>query len=86
MAAKDDGERLREGDERIVDLALRASCKGTGKGKWSFGMGQNWDEKGYQGGKGGKDEGKNPWQTGSGKKGNKGQERSGKGETKAYWT
>ena len=44
-AAKDDGELLREeGDQRIVDLALRAVYKGTGKGKWSVGKGQSWNE------------------------------------------
>ena len=33
MAAKDDGERLREeGDQGIVDLALQAVYQGTGKG------------------------------------------------------
>ena len=46
-------------------------------------------KKGYQGGKGGKDADqgrKNPWQKGSGKKGNRGHEKSGKGETCACWT
>ena len=38
MAAKDDGENAsQEGDQRIIDLALQAVYKGTGKGKWSFG-------------------------------------------------
>ena len=37
MAAKDDGENAsQEGDQRIIDLALQAVYKGTGKGKWSF--------------------------------------------------
>ena len=36
MASKDDGEHSREGDPRIVDLALQAVHKGTGKGQWSF--------------------------------------------------
>ena len=44
----------------------RLSTKGTGKGKWSCGKGQSWNEKG---GQGGNDGGKNPWQKGSGKKG-----------------
>ena len=67
MAAKKDGENAsQEGDQRIIDLALQAVSKGTGKGKWGFGKGQNWNEKG---GKGGKDGGKNSWQKGSGKKG-----------------
>ena len=55
MAAKDDGESAREGDQRIVDLALRAVYKGTGKGKWSFGKGQSWNGNEYHGGNGGKD-------------------------------
>ena len=71
MAAKEDGENvLQEGDRRIV-------------GKWSFGKGQSWNEKG---GKGGKDGGKNSWQKGSGKKGGEGQEKGGKGETRTCWT
>ena len=58
MAAKDDGESAsQEGDQRIIDLALQAVYKGTGKGKWSFGKGQSCNE---QGGKGGKDGGKQP--------------------------
>ena len=78
MAAKEDGENAsQEGDQRIVDLALQAVYQGTDKGKWSFGKGQSWNEKG---GKGGKNGGKNSWQKGSGKKGSKGQEKGGKGE------
>ena len=58
-AAKEDGECVREeGDQRIVELALQAVHKGTGKEKWSFGKGQCWNEKGYQGGKDGGE--KNP--------------------------
>ena len=34
----------------------------------------------------GKDGGKNPWEKGSGKKGSKGQEKGGKGETRTCWT
>ena len=46
MAAQDDGDKLREeGGQRIVDLALQAVYKGTGKGTLSFGKGQNWNEK-----------------------------------------
>ena len=38
MAAKDDGGTSREeGDQRIVDVALQAVYRGTGKGKLSFG-------------------------------------------------
>ena len=38
MATKEDGENAsQEGDQRIVDLALQAVYKGTGKGKWGFG-------------------------------------------------
>ena len=42
MASKDDGESVREEDQRIVDRALQAVYKRTGKGTWSFGKGQNW--------------------------------------------
>ena len=67
MAKKEDGENAsQEGDQRIVDLALQAVYKGNGKGKWGFGKGQSWNEKGSKGSKGG---GKNSWQKGSGKKG-----------------
>ena len=84
MAAKEDGENAsQEEDQRIIDLALQAVHTGIGKGKWGFGEGQNWNEKG---GKGGKDGGKNPWQKGSGKKGGNGQEKGGKGETRTCWT
>ena len=84
MATKEDGEDAsQEGDQRIVDLALQAVYKGTGKGKWGFGKGQSWNEKGSKGSKGG---GKNSWQKGSGKKGGKGQEKGGKGETRTCWT
>ena len=51
---------------------MQAVYKGTGKGKWDFGKGQNWNEKG---GKGGKNGGKNSWQKGSGKKEAKGKRR-----------
>ena len=38
MATKEDSENAsQEGDQRIIDLALQAVCKGAGKGKWSFG-------------------------------------------------
>ena len=84
VAAKEDGENAsQEGDQRIINLALQAVYKGTDKGKWSFGKGQNWNEKG---GKGGKDGGKNSWQKGIGKKGGKGHEKGGKGETRTCWT
>ena len=84
MATKEDSENAsQEGDQRIIDLALQAVYKGAGKGKWSFGKGQHWNEKG---GKGGKDGGKSSWQKGSGKKGGKGQEKGGKGENRTCWT
>ena len=61
MAAEDDGESLiEEGDQRNVDLALQAVYKGTSRLKWSFGMGQSWNEKRYQSGKGGKGGRKEP--------------------------
>ena len=53
-AAKEDGENAsQEGDQRIIDFALQAVYKGTGKGKWGFSKGQNWNEKGGKGGKDG---------------------------------
>ena len=53
MAAKEDGESVsQEGDQRIVDLTLQAVYKGTGKGNWGFGKGQNCNEKGGKGGRG----------------------------------
>ena len=77
MAAKENGENVsQKGDQRIMDLALQAAYKGVGKG-------QNWNEKG---GKSGKDGVKNSWQKGSGKKGGKGQEKGGKGESRTCWT
>ena len=45
--------------KETIDLALQAVYKGAGKGKWSFGKGQHWNEKG---GKGAKDGGKSSWQ------------------------
>ena len=84
MAAKEDGESAsQEGDQRIVDLALQVVYKETGKGKWGFGQGQNWNENGC---KGGKDGGKNSWQKSSGKKGRKGQEMGGRGDSRTCWT
>ena len=83
MAASDGENSSQEGDQRIIDLALQAVYKGTGKGKWGFGKGQSWNEKG---GKGGKGNGKNSWQKGGGKKGGKAQEKRGKGETRTCWT
>ena len=81
MATKEEGEYAsQEGDQRIVDLALQAVYKGTGKGKWGFGKGQGWNEKGSKGG------GKNSWQKNSGRKGGKGQEKGGKGEARTCWT
>ena len=86
VAAKDDGKSAREeGDQRIVDLILEAVYKRAGKGKWGFGKGESWNEKGYHGGNGGKGRRvKQPWHKG-GKKGSKGQEKGGKGETRACW-
>ena len=84
MASKEVGETTsQEGHQRIIDLALQAVYKGSGKGKWGLGKGQSWNEKGNKGGKGG---GKRYWQKGSGKKGGKGQEKGGKGETRTCWT
>ena len=69
MAAKEEGESAsQEGDERIVDLALQAVYKGTGKGTWDSAEVKIWNETGD---KGGKDGGKNSWQRNSGKKGGK---------------
>ena len=84
MATKEDSENAsQEGDQRIIDLALQAVYKGAGKGKWSFGKDQHWNEKGD---KCGKDGGKSSWQKGSDKKGGKGQEKGGKGENRTCWT
>ena len=81
MAAKDDRESAREEeDRRIVDFALQAVYKGTGKGKWSFKDGQNWKGKGYHGDKVGMAQGQR------GKKGGKVQEKGGKGEGRTCWT
>ena len=42
MAAEDDGEDSKEAwDQRIKDLALQAVYKGTNRGNWSVGKGQN---------------------------------------------
>ena len=52
MTAKEGGESMsQEGDQRIVDLAMQAVYKGTGKGKWGFGKGQSWNEKRGKGSK-----------------------------------
>ena len=84
MTTKEDGENAsQEGDQRIMDLALQAVYKGTGKGKWGFGKGQNWNEKGEKRRQAWR---KDPWQKRSGKKGGKGQEKGGKGETRTCWT
>ena len=81
MTAKEDRENAsQEGDQRIVDRALKAVYEGTCKGKWSYGKGSELNEKG------GKDGGNNRLLSGSGKKGSKGQEKGGKGETGTWWT
>ena len=87
MAANDDGESARkQGDQRIVDFALQAVLKGTGKGKWSFGKGPNGNEETVPWWQRWQRWEKKPWQKGSGKKGSKGHEKGGKGETRACWT
>ena len=50
--------------------------------------GRSWNEERYQDGKDGRrgEERENPWQKGTGKKGSKGQEKVGKGATRAGWT
>ena len=54
MATKEDGENAsQEGDQRMIDFTLQAVYKEIGKGKWGFGNGQSWNEKGNKGGKGG---------------------------------
>ena len=63
-------------------LSSRQSTK-IGEGKWGCGKGQNWNEKGSEGGK---DGGKNSWQKGSGKTVGTGQKKGGKGETRMCWT
>ena len=64
MAMRDDGGSVREEDLRTVNLALQAVHKGTGNGKWKLGKGQSWSGKGYYGGRGGKDGGKNSFAKG----------------------
>ena len=50
MAAKEAGESVsQEEDQTIMDLVLQAVYKGTGKGKWGFGKGQNWNVIGGKG-------------------------------------
>ena len=89
VAAKDDGENLREeGDQRIVEFALEAD-NGTGKGKWSFRKGQNWDEKGYQGGKVAKmqiREERTHGRRAVARKEAKDKRKEAKGEARACWT
>ena len=64
MLAKDDGGSAREeGDQSIVDLALQGEEPAKENGVLE--KGQNWRDKGYHGGKGGKDG------RGSGNKGGK---------------
>ena len=84
MAATDDGEGAsRERDQRIVDLALQAVYKGTGKGKSGVlemvrvGMKRSTKMANVA---------KMEAVKGSGKKGSKGQESGGKGGTRACWT
>ena len=45
-----------------------------------------WNGNRHNGGRGGRDGGKNSWQKGNGKKGGTGQEQGGKGDTRACWT
>ena len=78
MTAKENGENAsQEGAQRILGLALQAVYKGIGKGNWSFGKSQNWNEKG---GKGGKDGGTH------GRKAVARKEKGGKRETRTCWT
>ena len=74
MAAKEDGENAsQEGDQRIMDIVLQAVYKGTGKGKWGFSKGQNWNEKGGKGGQGG---GKTPGRKAAARKEVKGKRKA----------
>ena len=44
MVAKDDSDSSREeGDQRVTDIALQASYKGTGRGHWRAGKGPSWN-------------------------------------------
>ena len=68
MAAKEDGENAsQEGDQRIVDLALQAVWVRAGTNKVA---------------KVAKMEGRTHGRKGSGKKGSKGQEKGGKGDSR----
>ena len=85
MAAKDDGENSREeGDQRIMDNTLQAVHKKTGKGKWSVRMGQIGTQRRTQVAKM-QIVWVFSWQKGNGKKGGKGQEKRGNGDSRACW-
>ena len=93
MAAKDDGESAREeGDQIIVDLALQAVYRGTGKRKWVLERVRVGTTNGIKvakrGGERVRGRGEEPmaengrqWQEGS-----NGQEKGAKGETRACRT
>ena len=84
MAAKEDGENVsQEGDQRIMDLALQAVYKGTGKGKWGSGNGQKWNEKGGQ-----RWQGRRKELMGRRQRQERRQraEKGGKGESRTCWT
>ena len=83
MAATHDGECLtEEGDQRSVDLALQAVYTGTGKEKWSFGTGRNWNEKYAEVAK---MEERTHGRNAVARKEAKGKRKNGKGETRACW-
>ena len=70
MATKKDSDCSREeGDQRIVDSALQAVYKETGKGSCGVREGPSWNTQQYPGGKGGKSRRKGAWPKVSGKKG-----------------
>ena len=95
-------ERMRAKREaqRIAELALQAVYKGTGKGKLELWQGSELEREGWQrmhivedrsswqsvSGKKGSKGQEKGGQKVSGKKGSKGQEKGGKGDTRKSWT
>ena len=83
--------RAQEGCGETSELAVQAVCKGTGgKGGWNGGKGPSWSVQKYfnsgKGEKGANRAGKGQWSKTGGKKGGKGQENGGKGDTRVGWS
>ena len=88
MAAGTDGEEtFEEGCGKTSELAVQAVYKGTGaKGGWNGGEGPSWNVQKFlnsgKGDKGANRAGKGQWSKTGGKKGGKGQEKGGQGDTR----